>query len=118
MANKNQDVKGNGHINVTNVNSQNSQCIFLTYTLHGIADLEHAKTICNKIMDLVDVEVKFNVEQTDWRGDDEKTVLKVKIKDCRNEKKAHVYKASIDEFIKKIGGQTTLDEVLGEGHQE
>jgi len=116
LSDKNADVKGNGHINVTNVNSKNSQCIFLTYTLWGIENVEQAKTLTNKITDLVpDVEMKFDLQQSDWRGDNEKTTLKIKIKDCRNEKKAHIYKEKIDEYIKKIGGQTTLDETFGEG---
>lgn len=114
MANKNSNVKGTGRISISKVNSKD-QCILLSYSISGISDTEQAKTICNKITDLIpdDAEIKFILQQNDWRGDSEKIVLSTSIKACSSEKKAHTFKKEIDAYIKKIGGQTTLDESLG-----
>ena len=106
-------LKGNGRINVSNVNAVSSECILLTYTIWNFKDQKQMTSIKNGIYDLVQEETTFDMEIKDFTGDDEKVKLKVKIKSCKNERKAHTIKKEIDQFIKQKGGQTTLDESLG-----
>ncbi len=111
MANdKTKNLKGNGHINVSNVNAMNSECITLTYTVWNFKNDRQVAEVRQAIYDLVDDQVTFGKETKDWTGDEEKVKLKVKIRSCKNEKKAHTIKSEIDQYIKKKGGQTTLDE--------
>ena len=112
MEKNNSEIKGKGRINTKNVNSKN-ECIVLSYPLTGIRDNEQAKTLANKIIEILpdDTDVKFSLSYSDWRGDSEKIALSVSIKACSSHKKAHVLKKEIDEYISRIGGQTTLDEV-------
>ena len=105
-------LKGNGRINVSNVNAVNSECILLSYTIWNFKDQKQMTSIKNGIYDLVQEEITFDMEIKDFTGDDEKVKLKVKIKSCKNEKKAHTIKSEIDQYIKKKGGQTTLDQNL------
>ncbi len=118
MADKTKTLRGNGHINVSNVNSINSECILLTYTVWNFKTESQIKTIRQKIYDLVEGELSFELQISDWDGEEEKYKLKAKIKSCQKEAKAHKIKKELDEFIKKIGGQTTLDEELGEGEND
>jgi len=105
-------IKGNGHISVSNVNALNSECITLTYTIGNFKNSKQVTTVRNELFDLVDQEISFDLLVTNWDGEDEKLKLRAKIKSCNNEKKAHTIKAAIDEFIKKKGGQTILDETF------
>ncbi len=107
-------LKGNGRINVSNVNAVSSECILLTYTIWNFKDQKQMTSIKNAIYDLVPGEISFDLELKDYTGDSEKVKLKAKIKSCRNEKKAHTIKKEIDQYIKQKGGQTTLDESLGD----
>ena len=105
-------LRGNGHINVSNVNGVNSECITLTYTIWNFKDEKQVTSIKNALFDLIDQDVVFDLETKDLDGESEQYKLKIKIKSCHKEKQAHNLKTLIDEYIKKKGGQTTLDESL------
>ena len=117
MADKTSVLKGNGHINVSTVNAVNSECITLTYTVWNFKSPTQVQEVRNSIYDLVKDPVSFDMEIKNWNEDEEKLKLKAKVKACHNEKKAHQIKKLIDEYIKKKGGQTTLDESVGEGDE-
>ena len=109
---KNKEIKGKGHINVSNVNAINNECITLTYTIWDFKSQQQVKEIKNGLYTLVKEEVHFDLEVKNWNDDDEKLKLKIKVKACNSERKAHVIKKEIDEFVKQKGGQTTLDQSL------
>lgn len=108
-------LKGNGHINVNNVNGINSECITLTYTIWNFKDIKQVTSIQNGLYELIDQDVVFDLETKNRGGDSESHKLKVKIKSCHKEKQAHNIKTTIDEYVRKKGGQTTLDESIGNG---
>lgn len=112
MEKNNDIIKGKGHINVSNVNAINNECITLTYTIWNFKSQNQVTEIKNGLYDLVKDEVHFDLEVKNWNDDDEKLKLKVKVKACGSERKAHVIKKEIDQFIQKKGGQTTLDQTL------
>lgn len=112
MAKNNDIIKGNGHINVSNVNAVSKECITLTYTIWNFKTQKQVTDIKNGIYDLVQEEVHFDLEVKDWDDDEEKLKLKIKVKACNSERKAHTIKKDIDQFIQKKGGQTTLDQNL------
>ena len=115
MAEKTKKLKGNGHINVSNVNSINSECILLTYTVWNFKNQKQVTEIKKGLLDIIDEDdVSFDLEVKDWTGEEEKQKLKIKVKSCNDEKRAHVIKQDLDKFIKTKGGQTTLDESLEE----
>lgn len=113
MTDKTKNLKGNGNISVSNVNSMSSECITLTYTIWNFKNKNQVSKIKKDIEDLVDSEVAFDLGIQDYSGLEEKYKLKVKVKACEKEKLAHTIKEEIDNYIKEAGGQTTLDESLG-----
>jgi len=117
LADKTTKLKGNGHINVSNVNSVNSECILLTYTIWNFKDSKQITSMKNAIYDMIDGDISFDLQVMDWTGEEERQKLKCKIKSCNKEKEAHKIKTQLDEFIRKKGGQTTLDEAVGDGEK-
>jgi len=104
-------IKGNGHINTSNVNALNSECITLTYTVWQFKNPKQVTAIQKGISDIVSADdVTFALEISDYQGLEEKYKLKASIKSCNKEKQAHDIKEKIDKYIKAKGGQTTLDE--------
>lgn len=110
MSSKTTILKGNGHINVSNVNAVDSECITLTYTMRNFKSQKHVTEVRNAIFDLVKDPIMFDLEVKNWNEDEEQLILKAKVRACGNEKKAHTIKKQIDEYISKKGGQTTLDQ--------
>lgn len=108
---KNKGVKGHGHINVSNVNSENSQCITFTYSITGLKSMNALGTLVDELDKLHDEETTANVEIEDWGTDEEVIKLKYKTKTCGDEKAVHTLKKTLDKHLKKKGGQTTLDEI-------
>jgi len=111
-------IKGNGHINVSNVNAMNSECITMSYTIWQFKGAKQVGVVQKGIKKLLEPQtddVQFHLEISDYQGADESYKLKTKIKSCRKEKEAHTIKGIIDEYIRGIGGQTTLDESIGDG---
>lgn len=113
MANKSKTLRGNGNINVSNVNSKNSECVTLTYTMRNIRSERQLVEIKNTIYNAIDDPITFDRETKNWDEDNEELILKVKIKACDNEKKAHGFKKILDGIVQIKGGQTTLDEAIG-----
>jgi len=107
---QNKGVKGHGHINVSNVNSENSQCITLTYSISGLKTLGAASKLVDELDDLHDEDTTTNLEIQDWGTEEEVLKLKYKTKTCQDEVAAHTVKKILDKHLKKKGGQTTLDE--------
>ncbi len=103
------DIKAMGTISTSNVNNPNSECITLTYTISGVEDLEGVTKLqkqldkCHNEDSRVDLEIKaFGEEMQGLK-------MKYKVKTCDSEETAHNIKADLDAFLKKKGGQTTLD---------
>jgi len=115
LSDKTKNIKGNGHINTSNVNGVNSECILLTYTVWNFKTRTQVDKIKKGIEKIVDAEITFDLQLQDYNGLEEVPKLKAKIKSCHKEKEAHTIKATIDEYIRKEGGQTTLDESIGDG---
>ena len=110
MASKTTTLKGNGHINVSNVNAVDSECITLTYTMRNFKSQRQVEEVKNSIYDLIKDPVTFDMEIKNWNEEEELLILKAKVRACGNERKAHTIKKQIDEYISKKGGQTTLDQ--------
>lgn len=110
MASNNTVLKGNGHINVSNVNAVDSECITLTYTMRNFKSQKQVQDVRNSIYDLIKDPIIFDLEVKNWNEENEQLILKAKVKSCGNERKAHNIKKLIDEYISKKGGQTTLDQ--------
>jgi len=102
-------LRTNGSISVSNVNGEN-QCITLTYSIKNVGNLLQARKLVSELNDLHSEEgVNANVEIIDLDTDEEIIDLKYKVKSCAGEGTAHDLKETLDKFLKKKGGQTTLD---------
>lgn len=100
-----------GSINTSNVNGGN-QCITLTYAVKNVGRLLQAKQLIIEMDNLHDVEdATSTIEIHDFDSDKEMIDVKYKLKSCDGEAEAHIIKTKLDTFLKKKGGQTTLDEV-------
>lgn len=102
------DLKANGHINIPNVNSTN-ECIGLTYTIRNVEDLKQIKNIQQRLDEVTKVESFVNFEVSKYGTDEEAIVMKYKVKACGSDKKARSLKATCDQLLQKLGGQTVLD---------
>lgn len=118
MADKKQKTKvitGHGNLTVSNVNSEVSECITLTYDVYHVPTVDEAKKIKKEFSrlaetDEVDTEAIFH--NFDTRDQD--IQLKFKVKKCGSEKEARNAKTRLDKFVKRQGGQTTLTEQFDE----
>ena len=107
---KTKTIRGHGHMNVSNVNSEKSECITLTYTISNIGNMKDIPVLEREIEDIVDQDIHFDLEVKDHNGGDQEIKLKAKVKACDSEDLGHEVKELLDKHIKKKGGQTTLDE--------
>ena len=114
---KTKTLRGYGHINVSNVNSENSECITLTYSTSNIKSMKDIPVLEKEFDDLIDEELLFDLEVIGHNTTEPKIKLKAKVKTCDNEDRGHEISSIFDKHIKKKGGQTTLDEGL-EGGKE
>ena len=103
-------MKGLGTISCSNVNHPNSQCITLTYTIKDIGKFSDAKPLAKELNGVASEEGVVEVTVKDLGTKDEQTDMKWKAKDCTDEAGLHTIKKKLDIFLKKEGGQTTLDE--------
>jgi hypothetical protein len=103
-------LSGHGSMNTSNVNS-NSECITLTYTVKNIRLQKDILNIEKELEELVDEDIIFDLEIKGHTSPEPEFVLKAKVKTCNNEERGHEIKEIFDKFLKKKGGQTTLDEV-------
>jgi sRNA-binding carbon storage regulator CsrA len=110
---KTKNLRGRGSMSTSNVNSQ-SECITLTYAVKNIKAPKDIAILEKEISDLIEEEIIFDLEIKDHSSDQEEIVLKAKVKTCNDEARGHEIKEIFDKFIKKKGGQTTLDESRGE----
>lgn len=102
-------LRTNGTISVSNVNGEN-QCITLTYSIKNVGKILDARKLVTELDDLHDEEeISAIVEINEFDTSLEVIDLKYKIKNCAAEPEAHIIKEKFDRFVKKKGGQTTLD---------
>ncbi len=106
---KTKKIKGHGNLTTSNVNS-NSECITLTYTVKNIKNQKDIPTLEAEFRELVEEDVNFDLEIKNHTSSEPEIVLKAKVKTCDNEERGHEVKKVFDKFLKKKGGQTTLDE--------
>lgn len=105
-------MKGYGHINISNVNSNMSECITLTYSIKDVGNQTKARKLKKELDDLTDADAgSASIAITSIDTEDEKCDMKYQLRTCDSEKKAREYKGVIDKFLSKKGGQTTLDDV-------
>lgn len=107
-----------GHINQSNVNHPNSECTTLTYSIKNIETLEKATELQEKLDDLHDEDAVVNLEISDYNYEGESISMKYKVKTCDNPADAAKIKLKLDQYLKKIGGQTTLDAMIPEDEAE
>lgn len=103
-------LRGHGHINVSNVNSKNSECITLTYSIKHVGSLKNANELKDELDDLTGEDSNASVEITNLGDGEEQYDMKYKVKTCDNEARAREIKSDVDKHLKKKGGQTTLTE--------
>lgn len=103
-------LKGYGHINVANVNSETSECITLTYAIKHVGSVSKANQLKKELDDISGEESIASVEITNLGDKDEDVDMKYKVKTCDSEKRAREIKKDLDLYLKKKGGQTTLTE--------
>lgn len=108
------ELKSMGTISTSNVNNPNSECITLTYTITGLEKLAALARLGVELDELHNEQSTIDVEIKDYGGGDFALKMKYKIKTCQDEKLAHNIKANLDKFLKRRGGQTTLDVLLKE----
>ena len=101
-----------GTISTSNVNNPNSECITLTYAITGVKSQKGVKDLTQELDQLHNDESKVDLEIKDFDGDLQSLKMKYKVKSCDSEENAHIIKAKLDKFLKKQGGQTTLDVIL------
>lgn len=107
---KTKNIRGHGHLVTSNVNSENSQCITLTYSVSRIKSMKDVLPIERELSDLVDEDIGFDLEVKGHNSEEQEIKIKAKIKTCDDEDKGHLISEIFDKHIKKKGGQTTLDE--------
>jgi len=100
---------GHGTLGVSNLNSE-SECITLTYTTFNIKSAKDVAALEEEFTNLVDDEMTFDLLITDHGTTEQAVKLKTKVKTCESEARGREIKETFDTFIKKKGGQTTLDE--------
>jgi hypothetical protein len=113
------DLKAMGTISTSNVNNPNSECITLTYAISGVSSLTGVKKLSEELDELHNEEAKVDLELKNYGDKDLQSIkMKYKVKTCSSEKDAHTIKEKLDKFLKKQGGQTTLDVVLKKDDDE
>ncbi len=105
--NKNQ-LRANGHINIPNVGS-NSECIGLTYTIRGLKSISHLEKLATGLDKKHNGDSSLGVVVNNLNTVDEEIIGKYKIKACDSDSLARTIKDKCDKYLKKQGGQTTLD---------
>lgn len=109
LTEKTKILRGHGSLNTSNVNAS-SECITLTYTMKNIKKQSDIPTLEKEIGSLVDEDVDFDLEIKKHTSPEPEIILKAKVKTCENESRGHEVKETFDKYLKKKGGQTTLDE--------
>ena len=106
---KTKNLSGHGNLTTSNVNSK-SECITLTYSVKNIKTQKDISSLEAEFRELVEEDVNFDLEIKNHTSSEPEIVLKAKVKTCDNEERGHEVKEIFDKFLKKKGGQTTLDE--------
>jgi len=112
------DIKAMGTISTSNVNNPNSQCITLTYTISNVKNMKAVAVLTGELDEIHSETSQVDIEVKDYGGDGEAYKMKYKVKTCENEATAHIVKHKLDSFLKKKGGQTTLDVTPAETETE
>lgn len=111
-------LRGHGHINVSNVNSAQSECITFTYSAKNIKTLKEAAEIKKAFDDLSSQDGGYEVLIENYGTKEETISSKYKLKLCDSEQSARDVKKDLDQYIKKKGGQTTLTEDFDKAEKE
>lgn len=113
MVKKLKESKTNGSIGISNVGSSKAECITLTYTLKdNLQSLDNIAKVQEEMDTLTKAESKVTVTISNFRDNEvEDYVMKYQVKSCGDEKQARDYKSKLDDYVKKQGGQTSLDEM-------
>jgi len=110
---------GHGHINVSNVNSEKSECITFTYSTKNIPSLEEARKLKKAYDDIAGEEQSgYEILIENAESKEQKISSKYKLKLCESESEARSIKKDLDQYVKKKGGQTTLTEDFTESEKE
>lgn len=104
-----QILKGKGRIAIPNVNSVN-ECIQLNYTLTGLKDINHVKAIRTRLDNEHKTPSVVSISITKFEAEGEAITMNYKVMACGSDKKARTIKETLDQLIKKLGGQTSLDD--------
>jgi len=99
-----------GTISVSNVESPNKECITLTYSIKDVGSISKAKALRGELDNVTGDESSIGLEVKDAFTSDETWNMSYKIKLCEDEAVARKHKIALDKFLRKKGGQTTLDE--------
>ena len=103
-------MKAIGTISTSNVNHPTAECKQLTYTIKDIGEFEDAEPLGKELDKVSEQTGIIEVTVSNLGTDEEETNMKYKLKECGSEKMYHDIKKKLDLFLKKKGGQTTLDE--------
>ena len=102
-------LRANGHINIPNVGS-NSECIGLTYTIRGLKSISQLEKLGKGLDKKHDGESSLGLVINNLNGGEfEEIIGKYKIRACDSDEDARGIKDKCDKYLKKQGGQTTLD---------
>lgn len=107
---KTKTIRGYGHVNISNLNSETSECITLTYAIAHLGTISNATKLKAELDDLHDETAEASLEISKFGDGDSDVSMKYKIKTCESEMLARELKKTIDLHLKKKGGQTTLTE--------
>ena len=111
---KSKTLRGHGHINVSNVDSEKSECVTMTYSVMNVKSISQASSLKTE-MDKKHSENSIVIlEVTGLDSKDQSIKMKYKVKACGDEAKAREIKGKLDKFLQKKGGQTTLTEEFDE----
>lgn len=103
-------ITGHGNLTVSNVGSENSECITLTYTTFHVKTIENAEKLTADFKRKTGAELAADVTLTNFGTKEQDVKTSHKFKTCGSTEEAREIKEKCDKHIQKLGGQTTLTE--------
>ena len=95
---------------MSNVESPNKECITLTYSIKDVGSITKARELAYDLDQLHGEPSFCDLDIKNVFGKDASVNLSYKLKACEGEAEARTIKMKLDKFLRKKGGQTTLDE--------
>lgn len=111
-------ITGHGNITVSNVGSEKSECITLTYTTFHVKTIENAEKLTADFKRKTAEDLTTDVTITNFGTKDQDVKTSHKFKTCGSEEQAREIKEKCDKHIQKLGGQTTLTEEFEKEEKE